>query len=499
MTRWCWLGLILVWGWLSVGCSRPPAAPPSRDPATTAAAAEPQAEQTWRNRVPPAGTAGHLAYPPAEVHVLANGLSVFLVPRSAGVVSISVVTRDGAGSLPIGKSGLAAITTRMLTEGSRRRSWLALAEAAESLGSVLESDAGRDYCQLGLLVLPADLEAGLELLGEVVREPAFGEEAFERVRSEWVDSLRAERQKPLRLASLAGLRLLLGAPHGAPVRGSIPDVRALSTNDLRAFHRRAFTPSRVALVLAGGVSWPDVEAAVSRHFAAWRSTAPQGEPRPVDVASPKQTRIALVDRPGAVQSALFVAHAFPRRAAAGHEARQLLSSLLGGLFTSRLNTNLREKHGFTYGAHSRAIATRHWGAFVVTTTVATNVTAPALEQIQLELRRAKNPSLGRPITLEEVQRARADATNSLGAHLQSVAALGVDATDLFSYQLQPTYYASFAQRVAALSHSDVQAEATGWLDPDHLVVVVVGDRTEIESELRTDGVTVETAPPALLE
>jgi len=494
-----WPALIVLLGWLSVGCSRPPAATAGNNPATTLPSTQPQTGQDWRNRVPPAGAAGHLAYPPAEVHVLANGLNVFLVPRSTGVVSISVVTRDGADSLPIGKSGLAALTTRMLTEGSQQRSWLEIAEAAESLGSVLHSDAARDYCRVGLLLLPADLEAGLELLAEVVRHPAFGEEEFERVRGEWLDSLRAERQQPLRLASLAGLRLLLGEPHGAPVRGSIPDVRALTAGDLRSFHGRAFTPSRVALVVAGGSSWPDVEAAVARHFGTWRGTAPRVEIQPVRADRPRQTRIALVDRPGAVQSALFVAQWFPARGVPGHEARQLLSSLLGELFTSRLNSNLREQHGFTYGVHSRAIATRHWGAFVVTTTVATNVTSPALEQIQLELRRAKAPGWGYPISLDEVKRARADAIQSLGAHLQSVTLLGLDVSDLFNYGLEPTYFTNFAERVEALGPAEVQGEASRLLDPGRLLVVAVGDRAEIEPELRGEGVTVETAPASLLE
>jgi zinc protease len=499
MTRGFRFAALLLYSWLTIGCSRPPVEPAARGPASAAASAQPQADQIWRNRVPPAGTAGQLAYPPAEVHALHNGLQVLLVPQRSGVVAISVVTQDGASSLPVGKSGLAALTTRMLTEGSRQHSWLEIAEAAESLGSVLDSDAARDYCRVGLLVLRSDVEAGLALLGEVVREPAFSEAEFERVRGEWLDSLRAERQQPLRLASLAGLRLLLGAPHGAPVRGSVPDVRALTTRDLRAFHRRVFTPPRAALVVAGQVSWHEVEPLIERHFGAWRDSATHLDPPPVRLTPPKQTQIALVDRPGAVQSALFVAQLFPPRGAPGHEARQLLSSLLGELFTSRLNANLREKHGFTYGAHSRAIATRYWGAFVVTTMAATNVTAAALEQIELELEYAKAPGRGHPITLEEVQRARADAIYSLGAHLQSVTMLGLDATDLFSYGLEPTYYAGFPERVAALTPAEVQAEATRGLNPIGLQVVVVGDRSEIEAELRRDGVTVETAPPALLE
>jgi zinc protease len=436
------------WAALLIGCGAahsPEPAPPRPSPAASVGA-----DTSWRNRIPGPAEPGTLRYPEPQVHRLPNGLKVYLVRRAASVISLWVVARCETSLLPRGKSGLAAVTTRMLTEATQRRSALELAEAAESLGSSLEHNTGRDHCAVSLLTLRPDFSAGLQLLAEVVAQPAFAPADWDRVRSEWTDGLRVERQSPSRLASLAGLRLLLGEVHGAPVNGSVPDVEALSVDDLRAYHAQAFVPQRSAVIVVGELGWQELGPQVERHFSSWTGSPGAATPPPPLPAPEQRTRIVLVDRPGAVQSALFVAQPFPRRSVAGHEARLVLSGLFGGLFTSRLNQNLREQHGYTYGAYSRAIATRHWGALVMTTAVATDVTAPA------------------------------------------------DTAGLFAQQLPNDYYASFPQRLARLSRPAVERQARAQLRPEALVVVVVGDRQQVEAELRTNEVIVESATPQLV-
>jgi zinc protease len=485
---------------VACGCAsdRPPAKPPPPLPPAASAPA-PRDVHAFRTHKPAPGEAGRFAYPIPEMKKLDNGLELYVVHRPAGVVALSVVVRHGASDVPAGKSGLAALTARMLTEGTQKKSAFELAKAAESLGSTLEADAERDASNVSLLVLRSDVERGLSLLAEVVQKPAFSAKELERVRGEWIDNLTAERQDPKRLAPLAGLRLLFGEPLGAPVAGSIPHVRQLKTTDLITFHRSRWVPSSAAVIAVGDLRLGDVEAKVRELFGAWRAPAaparPKVEaPRPLD-----KLRAVLVDRPDAVQTAVFVVQPFPERAAPGHEARQLLSSVLGGLFTSRINYNLREVNAYTYGARSQAVATRHFGAFLVMTSVKTEVTGPALEQLLLELRSAHDPKTKKPIAADELARARADLINSLGAHLEHTAQVAGDVSTQFVHELPADYHARYSTLLGQVNREAVVEQATRQLQPDRLLVVLVGDREKVAPQLNKFGISPETADPKLVE
>jgi zinc protease len=472
----------------------PSAAAPRPPPPTPSASAA-----DWRAAVPKPGPRATFSYPVPESAKLANGLTLLVVRRPSLVVSLQYVVRAGQSSVEKGKSGLAALTARMLTEGTKKRSSAALAEAAESLGSTLDHDAGRDYSTVGLVTLGADLPRGLALLAEVVQKPAFSPKEFERVRKEWLDGLIAERQAPERLASLAGLRLLLGEPQGAPVGGSVNDVRSLRIADLANFHRAHYTPAESAVIVVGNVSLADVVPEVEKSFADWPS-APVAPPTPLaEVPAPKRTVITLVDRPGSVQSAIFAAAPLPKRSEKGYETRLVLNALFGGLFTSRINQNLREEHAYTYGARSDAVATRSWGALVVSTSVETPSTADALGELMGEFRKARDPALGKPIGEDEVSRARTDLMTGLGSHLEDIDRVTDDFATTFVQGLALDYYSHYDSSLAQATRASVASEARARLDPDHLVLVVVGDQSSIRPSLERKGFRVELADPALTE
>jgi zinc protease len=440
-----------------------------------------------------------LVYPAPETARLSNGLSLYVVRRPAGVVSLSTIVREGSSLLPPGQSGLAALTTRMLTEGTRAKSSRQLAEAAESLGTELDSSTGRDQAGVSLTVLRADLGAGLRLLGEVVRTPAFLPTEFARVGTEWQDHLVAERQNPERLASLVGLRVLLGSGLGAPVSGSVPDVERMRIADLVRFYQRAFTPEKAAVVVVGDASLSDVEPLVKESFGDWKNP-PRALPAPAPVPLPlREQRVVFVDRPGAVQSVLWLAEPWPERAAAGHEVREVLATVLGGMFTSRLNLNLREEHAYTYGVGARTVATRLWGALVISTSVKAEHTAAAVEQILLELRAAQDPSRGRPFTVEEAERAKATLVSSLSESLEAVNRVAGDTATLFSEKLPDDYYARYGAIIRAITRDALAAEARERLHPERLLLVVVGDRSQVDVPLRKLFARVEEAKGSLLE
>lgn len=488
-------------GALLLACSS--AAPqPKAAKRPTPAPAKPQAKapvdpEPWRSERPKAGAPAQIAYPEPEVVRLANGLTLYVLRRPAGIIELDFVVRHGASSVEVGKSGLAGLTARMLTEGTRAKSSLALAEAVESLGTTLEAEAGRDYSSVGLDTLKPDLERGLSLLAEVVKTPAFADKEFERVRREWLDGLIAERQEPAHLAGLVGLRTLLGPAQGAPVSGSVPDVKALTVQDLKDFHARLYAPDSSALVLVGDVGLEEAKPLVERFFGTWKSKAVTPPPL-ADVPAAQKTHVLLVDRPEAVQTALFLAQPFPKRNVAGHEAREILNNLLGGLFTSRINQNLREKHAYTYGASSSLIATRNWGAFAVTSSVKSDVTAAALDEIRGELEALHQPGTARPITPEELARAKTDLVNDLGAHLEHTSRIASDLINSFAQGLPTDYASRYAPLVESLPKDAVAREATR-LHTNELVIVAVGDRKLIQPMLEKHGYKVEPADPKALE
>jgi zinc protease len=487
-----------------VGCSggqpAPKAAPPGAQPVASTGTAPPPSPdpEPWRAARPAAGPSSELHFPAPQQVVLQNGLTVMVARKAVPVASLSLVFRHGAAACPPGKSGLAALTARLLTEGTKRHPGVKLAEEVEQLGTTLDEDAGRDTSSLSLSVLTADVGRALELLGEVVTEPAFSPLDFERVRSEWLDGLRSERQAPERLASLATLGSLLGKPHGSPVSGSLVDVGKLTLKDVVEFQRQAYRAGDALLVVVGDV---DVAAlAKSAEKALGKLPRGRGElAQPfVAPAPPEAKRILLVDRPGAVQSTLMLAELSSKRSAAGFEQRELLTTLFGGLFTSRLNLNLREEHAYTYGARAQNIATRSWGALLLSTNVRTDVTADALKEAMKELQQLKDPKLGKPITSEEVSRARADLVQSIGARLEYGQRLGGTLAELWLHGLPMDYYQRYPQVLAGETPESLSRVASA-LDLDRLWIVVVGDRKQVEKPLQALGYRVQLAPPELTE
>jgi zinc protease len=486
---------------LTVACAAPTAshAPESATAAAVAdaPASKPDAE-AFRLVQPKPGEATPVQFPTPAVKTLKNGITLFVVPKHSAVTTLTVVVRHGGGSVPLGKSGLAALTARMLTEGTEQHSSLALAEASESLGSSLEADAGRDESHVSLSTLTADTQRGLELLAEVVFRPAFASSELQRVKGEWLDGLRAERQEPARLASLVALRLLLGPTAGAPVSGSIPDVQKLTVADLRAFHHKAYAPSNMAVIAVGDLSLAQLEPDVERLFGHASGPVAPAPTAAISAELPSKLRVVIVDRKDSVQSAIFAVQPFPRRSEPGFEAREIMGTLLGGLFTSRLNLNLREKHAYTYGVHGQALATRQWGSFFVATDVKTETTADSLFELLAELDRARDPKGSAPIQDAEAARARTDLMHALGARLTHTSSIADAMRSTFAEQLANDYYTKYPELISHVPTADV-AEQAAKLDPQHLLVVIVGDREQIAPSLKQHGFELESADPKLLE
>ncbi len=473
------------------GCTAPraakaPIAPTQQDtrPAT-ATAPEP-----WRNDVPPAGADTPWTYPIPIVTALANQLTVYVLKRPSGPVSLSLVVRHGGSDVSASKCGLANLTAQLLVEATKTKNHHLLSETAEALGSTLVGDANRDFLRLTLDTLGEDVESGIGLLAEALLTPAFDREDFRRLQKQQLDDLVSERQNPSRMASLVGLQAALGERLGAPVGGRLSSVRKLTVEDIRRWHQRYVYPNAVALFVVGPVEPNAVLAAAERNFGSFRGKKPTLD-TPLPAPAPSATSYYLVDRPGSVQSAVFVAQAYPKRSEAGYAARQVLDNVIGGQFTSRINQNLREEHAYTYGARSLTIATRNFGLLAISTSVETDVTAAAVQEIIKELRELRGPNPIRPILPEELKRARTGIVQSLGSHLEDGHRLLLDQEQLFVHGLGPAYLGDYLTEVRNLDGSALAKQADR-LDPDHLTVVIVGDASRLGPQL--EAVSPKTSP-----
>lgn len=453
--------------------------------------------EAWRSTVPRAGTESAWTYPVPTVATLANHLTVYVLPRPGGPVSFSVVIRHGGSDVPAKQAGLASLVAQMMAEATKSRSHHVLSEAAEALGSTLVGDANRDYLHLTLDTLPADVEKGIELLADTLMAPALAEEDFARLQKQHLDDLVAERQAPMRLASLVGLRVTLGEQLGEPVGGGRTKVSRLRVNDVRAWYRKFVYPEAVSLLAVGPTEPGQVLRAAERFLGKWRAPKAQVTSPPKPALS-TTTQIFTVDRPGSVQSALFVAQTCPKRGEPGHAARQVLDNVIGGQFTSRINHNLREEHAYTYGAHSTIIAARHFGLLSITTSVETDVTVPAIQEIIRELTDLRGPISAKPIGNDEFTRAKTGIVRGLGAHLEDSHRLLADLEQVAANGLSAKYWADYLSEVRQLDLAAVAAESAR-IAGDQLVIVVVGDLARIRGQLEAAHLSFSNAPAAWLD
>ncbi|MEN9580637.1 MAG: hypothetical protein RJA70_3646, partial [Pseudomonadota bacterium] len=332
---------VSAWAWLTLsltGCSRPssePLAPDAVDP--VASAAPPADPNAFRTVTPKPGAPRALRYPQTQHAALPSGLTTWVIPWEAPTLSLRFAClRDPD---PEGKAGLSSLFTRLLTEGTKKKTALQLAVAAESLGATLNYDTTNDALSLDLSVLPEHLNEALALLAEVVRSPSLRREDFERLKKERLDDIALQRQDPQRLSWLFGYQALLGGSLGRSVSGTPKQVANLTHTDLTSYQRHALAPNRCALIAAGPIDSSALSKAASAHFGDWRPQAPSrpSAESPSPAPRPVANRLIWIDRPGSVQTSLWVGVPAPAYGMPGHDARQVLNNLFGGLFTSRLN------------------------------------------------------------------------------------------------------------------------------------------------------------------
>jgi predicted Zn-dependent peptidase len=434
-----------------------------------------------RSAAPKPGQAPDFTPPPVERRQLSNGLPVWFVElHKVPVAHVSLVVRSGSGADPAGKFGVASLTSEMLDEGADARDALQIADAVEYLGASLSTSSSFDASHVNLHVPAARLADALAIMADVARRPTFPEKELQRIREEQLTSLLQAQDDPEELVRFAFPRLVFGPRHryGTRAAGTAAALKGFSAGDLQQFHTTHYVPANAVLVVTGdttpAAALPMLEAA----FGSWKGAAPPAA-RVADAPQLKARQVYLIDKPGAAQSQIRIGWVGVPRSTPDYFALRVLNTILGGAFTSRLNTNLREQHGYAYGAGSAFDMRGAAGPFYAAAGVQTDKTSESLREFFKELE-----GIRQPVPAEELEKAKNYLALSFPQNFETTAAVAASLAQQVVYGLPDDYFATFTRRVRGVTAADLQRVAQRYIQPDKFAVVVIGDRKVIEPGIK---------------
>jgi zinc protease len=440
-----------------------------------------EASQAWRATPPKPGPTPALSLPKPTVFTLNNGLTVYVVERhELPIVSAQLVVLAGSAENPPDQPGLAGITAAMLTEGTKKRSAEDISDAAALLGATLDSTSDADTARLNISFLSRNIESGLDLVADSAENPIFPAADLDRVRATRLTALLQEEDDPFQVSIRAGVQSLFGtaSPYGYPALGTAAALHSITGRQVVDFHASHYGPRDSLLELTGDVTPAMAQKLTEQAFGKWSGQATDATPPPAP-ATP-QRRIVLVDKPGSPQTALVTFGVGIERKSSDYAAVTVMNKVLGGMFSSRINMNLREEHGYTYGAFSLYRFYRGTGPFITGALVRQDVTAPAAEQLFKEF----NGIRTKPLTDAEVRTGKDNTVRALPGDFESSREVNSQLANLWIFGLPIDYYTKLPRQIEDLSQSDVQQAAEKYVHPENLVVVAVGDKAKIESGLK---------------
>jgi zinc protease len=433
-------------------------------------------------------------FPAFERHTLPNGLRIIVAPVSKlPLVSITAVVDAGASVEREGQDGVAALTAQLLLEGAAGLDGAALTDRFERIGTSVDAHADWDAATVSLTVLVERLADALALVRDLLRSPEFPEREVARLKDERLTELLQLRAEPGSLADEQFARAAYAptARYAAPAGGSAPSVRALTRDVVRGFYADRYRPATTTLVFAGDVSVDHAAALARELFGDWQGDGAPTSARAVD-ASPQSGIVRVVAKADAPQSEVRVGHpGIPRRHPDYFETT-VMNAVLGGLFSSRINLNLREVHGYTYGAFSAFEWRRGAGPFVIQTAVKSDVTGAAVREILHEVERMRSEE----ISTAELTLATSYLDGVFPIRYETTSAIATALSNLVIHDLPELFYDEYRMRVRSVTTEGVLRAAQRHLHPDQLRIVVVGDPAVIATPLaEIHGAPVEVVTP----
>jgi zinc protease len=454
-----------------------------------------QAQQPLdRSKVPPPGKPAELRVPTWTKTVLSNGATLIVSRRNElPLVSFSITFQGGANQFePVGRRGLSAITSAMLNEGTTSKTGDQLSDALQLLGTNVGANIRDEEGSIGFLSTNAKFERTLAILTDMMLNPTFPQAALDRLRGRTLINLTQAKDQPATIGAAVFAKTLFGNDHPYGQRPTESSIKAITRDDVVALHKSYFQPGRAIITVVGDVNPATIKGTIERAFAAWAKAGDKPSFDYPKLPESKPSTIYLVDKPGAAQSIFAIGLPGPPRNTPDYFALQVLNHILGGHFQSRLNYNIREQHGYSYGVNSAFGYGRGPGAFRAGGAIVSDKTDLALIEFMKELRGIVGE---RPITDDELKGAKDAMIQGLPRNFGSVGAIGNSITTLTVQGLPDNYYQSYSKAVSAITRDDLMRVAKQYIDLKHLAIVIVGDRSKVEGPLKATGI----APITLLD
>lgn len=444
-----------------------------------------------RSTLPVPGAPRPFRFPAvSRLSIAPSGVDLRVVPqRAAPVVSVTAIVRGGSAADPADRPGLSAFTADLLDDGAGDLDGPGLADVLARIGADADIEVWPDATVLTVTTLARHAGRAMALLADLVRRPRFADADVDRVRALRLDRLRQMRAQAATLADRAFTRAIYGAhPYGHSGIGDVASVTAATVDDIRGQHARTFHPGGLTLVVAGDIDADDAARLAQASFGDWQGmpTSPARTAPLPDL--PTAVRVRLVARPGAPQSELRVGHVSASRSTPDYHALLLWNAALGGQFVSRLNLNLRQARGYTYGVRSGFDFRRDRGPFSIHTSVQPSATGDAVREI---LREVRDMLGARPMTAPELTRARAAVGLGYPRGFETAQQVGRAVAQMALHDLSADHFEQFVPRLNAVSLAEVTDAARRHVVPDALTAVVVGDPGVVEPQLADAGLACE--------
>lgn len=440
-------------------------------------------QKDYSVNLPKAGADPKFSLPSVEKKKLSNGLEVWMVRQAElPIVSMNLVLKSGGVANPAGKEGLASVTANLLNSGTKTRSAVDISNQLQSIGANLNAGSGWDQSNVSLQTLTKNLDPALAIYADVVTNPSFPADELETLRKRTLVAFEQQKDNPNIISNIAYNALLYGKdhPYGKSLGGDKNSISAIKREDIAKYYETYYRPNNAALIVVGDVDANILLPKLEKSFANWKS----GDVAAISTPEAKvfdAPGIYVVDKPGAAQSVISIGQVGVSRDNPDYFPLQIMNSILGGQFSARINMNLREDKGYTYGARSGFVYRRGAGPFSASADVKTAVTKESVIEFIKELNGIRGAI---PVTKSELEFNKQSIIRRFPSTVETVGQISGSLADLYIYDLPATYYNEYIQKVNAVTLEDINRVANKYLTPDKMAIVIVGDKAVIEPKLK---------------
>ena len=440
-----------------------------------------QNQDDFRYTQPKGGADPKFNLPAIQKLKLDNGLDVWLVQQNElPIISMNMVFETGSTNDPANKSGLNSVTSSLLNDGTKTRTADEISNELQSIGAALFTSDNNDSSAVRMQTLTKHFDKALDIFADVIQNPVFPEEEVETFRKRTLIGLLQRKDNPNAIANLVYNKILYTDKHPYGISLSEASVKAITRDDLVSHHDIYYRPNNATLIVVGDTDMNTLKSKLNKQFADWKPGKVTPTTLPTTKSIDKAT-IYLVDKPGAAQSIINIGQVGVARNSADYFPLQVMNQILGGQFSARVNMNLREDKGYTYGARTGFSFRRGAGPFIASAGVQTKSTKESVIEFLKELNGIRGAI---PVTQAELDYNKQSLIRSFPRGFETVGQIGGQLDDLVIYDLPESYYNDYITKINAVTLQDVNRVANKYLTPDKMAVVIVGDKSAVEPKLK---------------